>query len=317
MTKKLFVIGNGFDLWCGLPTNFSEFKDYYYKYRDSIMESCNIRYKEIYFENEQIGKFSDVELIYGNPFSIDELDEQFWFNFEESLSDVDDYYINQFFGKEDDNLEELNDCINNAKHILTEAFTSWIKSIHIEKKTSEYIFDESCEFLNFNYTKTLQKYFAIPSERIHFIHGEADDKESIIFGHDSQSEPPPLLAQEFGGRFRGLFHIENLLYETDKHIDENIEMFIIYLSLKGIMPNDIEEVYVLGHSFGNVDFKYFKFLVSATKKSARWHISCYSEEDEKRVNETMDKLGFENYKTYKSIDECIQSFKKTYISKEE
>lgn len=316
MVNKLFIIGNGFDLWCGLPTNFSVFKDYYYKYRDSIMERCNIRYKEIYYD-EQIRKFSDVELLYGNPFWIDDLDEQFWFNFEESLSEVDDYYINLFFGKEDADLEELNYCINNVKRILTETFTSWIKSIHIEKKTSEYIFDESCEFLNFNYTDTLQKYFDISNERIHFIHGQANDEGSIIFGHDSQSEPPPLLAHEFGGRFRGLFNIANLLYETDKHIDENIEMFTIYLSIKGIMPNDIKDVYVLGHSFGNVDFKYFKFLVSATNESASWHISCYSEEDENRVNETMDKLGFENYKIYKSIDECIKSFNKTDISKDE
>lgn len=311
MVNKLFIIGNGFDLWCGLPTSFSKFKDYYHKHRDTIMENCNAKYKEIYHDVQQNGKFSDVELIYGNPFSIGELDERFWFNFEESLSEVDDYYINLFFGKEDDDLDELNDCINNAKHILTEAFTSWIKSIRIDKKTSEYIFNESCEFLNFNYTDTLQKYFDVPYENIYYIHGEADDKESIIFGHDSQSEPPLPLAHEFGGRFRGLFNIANLLYKTDKHIDENIEIFIIYLSLKGIMPNDIKDVYVLGHSFGNVDFKYFEFLVSATKESSHWHISCHSKDDEKHVKETMDKLDFANYKIYKSIDECIKSFKKT------
>lgn len=311
MINKLFIIGNGFDLWCGLPTSLSSFKKYYYENRDSIMKNLNVKYHEIY---NDCGKFekllTDVEFIYENPFSLKELDEEFWSNFEEEMGNIDVDSINFFFGKEDDELEELQESAENAKLILTETFALWIKSIHTEMKTSEFVFNESCEFLNFNYTYTLQKYFDVPYESVYYIHGEADDKESIIFGHDSHPEPPPFLAYELGGRFQGLYYIECLLYETDKHIDENLEMYITYLSLKGIMPKDIKDVYVLGHSFGTVDFKYFKFLVSATKESARWHISCHSKDDERRVKETMNKLGFENYKIYKSIDECIKSFRK-------
>lgn len=29
--KKLFIIGNGFDRWQGLPTSYDHFKDYYRK----------------------------------------------------------------------------------------------------------------------------------------------------------------------------------------------------------------------------------------------------------------------------------------------
>ena len=49
------------------------------------------------------------------------------------------------------------------------------------------------------------------------------------------------------------------------------------------MPNDIKYIYVICHSFGNVHFKFFTFLVSATNESARWHISYHSEDDEKCI----------------------------------
>lgn len=42
---------------------------------------------------------------------------------------------------------------------------------------------------------------------------------------------------------------------------------------------------------------------------AKWHISYYSEEDRKRIEEVMKKTGCNNYVLYNNIDECIKKFK--------
>ena len=36
MKSNLIIIGNGFDVWQGLETSYSKFKDYYYEHRKSI-----------------------------------------------------------------------------------------------------------------------------------------------------------------------------------------------------------------------------------------------------------------------------------------
>lgn len=91
-----------------------------------------------------------------------------------------------------------------------------------------YHFDDSCYFINFNYTDTLIKRFGVNPENEYHIHGEANDPESIIFGHSTHPETAfsELINQKFirkldgkkSERLQGLYFIENTLYETDKHV---------------------------------------------------------------------------------------------------
>lgn len=101
----------------------------------------------------------------------------------------------------------------------------------------------------------------------------------------------------------------SLLHETDKHAEANLLFYTLYLAHMGIMPEDLKNVYVLGHSFGEVDFEYFRFLTDATKATSVWHISCFTENDKRQVQETMKKLRFKNYLTYGSVDDCLAGFK--------
>lgn len=260
----LIIIGNGFDIWQGLSTSYAQFQAYYLAHRDAILKKHHIKKHTIVEQDGTSYQITDVELIYGNPFDPSELDDTFWGTFEASLSNVDAERINLFFGKEKNDLRSMQRSIKNASRILKEAFCGWIASIVIERQETSYHFGENCLFINFNYTDTLLKRFQIdPTDEFH-IHGEALDKESIIFGHSDHPQLPTEELARFGGRFRGLYLIEKLLYETDKHTHENLFMLSMFLATHGASNENIKDIYVLGHSMSPPDLEYFTFLVDAT-----------------------------------------------------
>lgn len=270
---SLVIIGNGFDAWQGLNTSYASFRKYYQAHREEIMKRLHIKMKEIeeYHQGKLVQKIriSDVEIVYGDPFRPQELELEFWNKFEDSLSKVNAEALNFYFGKEKQDLKEMRISIRNAKRILTEAFCDWIQSQPIEEKQGmvngkPFHFGEHCAFINFNYTDTLGKRFDVDEKRVIHIHGEASDRKSIIVGHSTHPQEPEYMLYQFGGRFRGLYLVEELLYETDKHVEDNIQFLCADLALRGILNTKIKNVYVLGHSFGIADVQYFDFLKHAT-----------------------------------------------------
>ena len=429
MVKKdtLVIIGNGFDIWQNLDTSYKSFKKYYQEHRDEILAKLKIKKIKIKDENGKTQKISDVELIYGDPFDPGKLDDEFWHTFEASLDKIDAFKVNLYFGKSKKQLKQLKKTAQNARKILITAFCDWVNSIKIEKQDCKFHFKDNCYFVNFNYTETLEKCFGIDEDDICHIHGDAKDPESIIVGHCSHPQSPEIALKQLGGRFRGLYHIEEILFETDKHTEENIMAMSLDFSTRIINNYEIENIYVLGHSFGEADMSYFEFFKRATgddkcqpkttefdddeefseesfiaeiplrmnyvikrygcdksilepilpeeekailkkcrfeqfvnsrimeedffktmkqvyeeegieiedtnlasftdfddfmdkhkdipqppkrTKSAKWHISYYSEEDKKRIKHTMKTLGIKNYTLYDSIDKAIENLKK-------
>ena len=112
---------------------------------------------------------------------------------------------------------------------------------------------------------------------INHIHGYADDSESIIVGHATHPEYPfvELLEQKFikpkSQRLKGLYYVESALYETDKHIQDNVDDMCEFMVLDGVDIEQIENIYVLGHSFGEQDFEYFDFLEKVTKVGCNYN----------------------------------------------
>ena len=66
----------------------------------------------------------------------------------------------------------------------------------------------------------------------------------------------------------GLYAVEEALYNTDKHVYDNIDRLCsAYLHVELTFIR-IREIYVLGHSLADVDLEYFSYLYHATRKSA-------------------------------------------------
>lgn len=257
----LIIIGNGFDLWQGLPTSYSEFEKYYKLNRDRIMKKLHIKPYRVVEEDGNSFLISPVELLYGDPFDPYDLDHEFWSSFEDSLDKIDDQQINIFFGKDRKGLKRIKRLVDEAKQILQDAFSEWVCNIRINKEDSGYIFPENCFVINFNYTDTVIQRFGVQEKNISYIHGNAHDKASIVVGHSTHPETAFPFLKRFGGRFEGLFYIEQALFESDKHVDDNYNCLSIDIALQtGAMIEDIKNVYVLGHSFGNADYGYFRHL---------------------------------------------------------
>lgn len=109
----IFIIGNGFDMWQGLRSSYSEFQKYYLEHREKILRKLHIK-KHIFVDSDGENiECSDVELIYGDPFQPDELDNEFWNTFEASLDNLDAERLNLFFGKEKSGFKEMEKSIKN------------------------------------------------------------------------------------------------------------------------------------------------------------------------------------------------------------
>ena len=294
----LILIGNGFDIWQGLNTSYSQFEEYYYAHREEILRKLRIKAYKIYGADrkpklDQTGKpvvCSDVELLYGNPFAPDTgLARMFWHRFEDSLNKIDTQRLNLYFGKERRGLSEMKRSAHNAQRILRKAFCDWIGTIQLKGQETGYQFGDNCLFVNFNYTDTLPKRFRINPEDEYHIHGEATDPASIIFGHAAHPESPYQPLKRLGGRYQGLYIIEEILYDTDKHIEDNFSDLCLFFAIHGLMAGDIKQIYVLGHSFGPADIGYFRHIVNATQGIMEDPEEDLSEEDKAYLDQ-MDSL---------------------------
>lgn len=261
----LIVIGNGFDIWSGLDTSYEAFRKYYVGHLDEILRRLHIKKHHYIDEDGHDTAVSDVEIIYGDPFDPGELESDFWGAFETSLADIDAERLNLFFDKDRKGLRRMNRSIRNAKRILRTAFCDWIGTITIDSRDQGYRFGDNCLVINFNYTDTASKHGFIRPEQEYHIHGEATDKESIVFGHSTHPQLPQSVLYKLGGRFRGLYFVDKLLYETDKHTEDNIQLLCMFLALHGVMCEEIRHVYVLGHSMSPPDIEYFAFLMRSTQ----------------------------------------------------
>lgn len=269
--RKLFIIGNGFDRWQGLSTSYDQFKEYYRSNICAVVKELHIKTTV----NEAGALITPVEMIFGDIFSPKALPEEFFSNFESSTALLDDQNIINFFQKTNTGLYKLQETVRQAQDILQKMFGEWIQSVVIDSCNSGYRFDDSCYFINFNYTDTLEKRFGVAENSDYHIHGEANDPESIIFGHSTHPETAfqelmeQKLVRTFDGkkskRLKGLYLIEDALYETDKHVQDNIDDLCEFMTLDGVHIEDITDIYVLGHSFAEPDYAYFEFLVKATQ----------------------------------------------------
>lgn len=272
---NLIIIGNGFDRWQRLPTSYDQFKEYYRDNIRAVAERLHVKTAV----NEAGALITPVEMIFGDIFRPEVLPEEFFWNFESSVALLDDQNIINYFQKTDRGLYHLQETVQMAQKILQELFGEWVHSIVIDPVDAGYRFDESCYFINFNYTDTLEKRFGVDPNVDYHIHGGADDSETIIFGHSTHPETAfrELMEQKFvrtldgkkSKRLQGLYLIEDALYETDKHVQDNIDDLCEFMTLDGVHMEDITDIYVLGHSFSEPDYEYFEFLVKATKTGVR------------------------------------------------
>lgn len=197
---NLNIIGNGFDLYHGLPSSYYYFGCY-------LIENN----PDLYMEMSKWFGFRYHSIARGYPYEDFEygVEEQFWSSFEEALGIVDETAIvdtyNYDLGLEIEDYDIPMDDDLLADRIR-EAFVLWVsetldvddnyeiireyKGDVVNRKFYKMKFSGQDKFLVFNYTHILQKVYGIYDHNIWYIHGECtgNDDDRLLFGHGNKQK---------------------------------------------------------------------------------------------------------------------------------
>lgn len=262
---KLFIIGNGFDLFHGFKTGYNHFKKYLKNNNCPVSTSFSLA---TFFLEENEDLWADFENrldkvhyeAYGAEFSEDLTKER---------SD-EDWDQSEKYNKA--LCDEFEETVSNFKSKLCRAVSDFVIDAvnhNTPSKSTAFsnVFSEKDLFVSFNYTRTLEKIYGIKREQILYLHGIAYpknaynnvyyqdyDEPSIIFGHGNEhvendydntieSDPfnPHEVLQILPARLKKEYQIEKL---TD---------FIK-------RAPQITELEIIGHGLGAVDQPYFLLL---------------------------------------------------------
>jgi Bacteriophage abortive infection AbiH len=285
-SKKLFIIGNGFDIHHGIPSRYSDFQSYL---ENKDRELCGML--DEYFDYDNL-----------------------WADFEQSLADLDADYLAESlstflvsYGADDwsdsyhdDYQYEIKKVVTGLSTTLKSRFTEWVLQLVIPSasdiayKRLTYI-DANAIFLTFNYTNTLQVAYLVPENNVLHIHNKAENENSdLILGHawkpvdkNSLMNREDIESQDVR-IIQGDDIIDGYFKATYKATEEIIKANSAFFS----NLHSIEDIYVLGHSMSSVDIAYFQELVkSINAKNTKWHISYFYDDEPEEHIETMNNLG--------------------------
>jgi len=260
MKSKLYIIGNGFDIYHGLDTKYQTFG--------------------LFLKNNHITIYDHLIEYYG--FSDLDINDALWAEFENSLALLNSDTVLEAYSDSvarpsspDFRDRDWNTFAIDIEMIVEEltvklfkAFREFILNVEYPNYLSvrNLPLDKNALYLTFNYTDTLERYYGIPRENILHLHGKASSKGNVfILGHgiDPQSfesedpKPPKGLSDEEHEQW--LEHMADSYdhsYELGKN--ELLKYFSQSFKETSLIINDnqsffetvknIKEVIVLGHS---------------------------------------------------------------------
>ena len=105
--KNLIIVGNGFDCWQDIPTSYEAFRLYYSKHVEEVAKALGYGIYAVTDKSGAKKNITAVELIYGNPFEPNHLENEFFWNLEARMDRLDDQKINFFFGRSAEGREKM------------------------------------------------------------------------------------------------------------------------------------------------------------------------------------------------------------------
>jgi len=289
MSMKLYIIGNGFDLYHNMQTSFTDFREF--------------------TERNARDTFNAIDTYV--PIDAN------WADLESALADLDvDWVIEDLsdfmpsYGADDwsdsghhDFQFEVDRVVQHLSSDLLSYFEDWISQIPIpDPNTVRRLttINPQAKFLTFNYTPTLAYLYGVPADRTLYIHGSAADPEqNIILGHawnpqdrKSLNDRPDIAEidtrlMEANGIIDRFF---SATFKPSKQLINKHRSFFDRL-------DGVSEVVVLGHSLSDVDAEYFKELLAVPSIAlATWTIACRPEDNLENKVQRVVKLGISSSK---------------------
>lgn len=293
MFRKLYIIGNGFDIHHGLKTGYADFHKWLQQRND-------------YSSVEEMERFFAVE--------------DLWKNFEENLGKLNypnivmeiarDYVPSpaeeHYEARLSDAQVEVETTIKEWRNYIQNGLAKWIKCVGRPDASKRLSLDPDAFYITFNYTKTLENLYSIAVQNILHIHGCIGGLPGqLVLGHGGAED----------------HSVSEIAYESkiidgevdDPSYDESYEMskLFAFTEAEAIVkgwekPVDailkrnkhilaglasVEEVMVLGLSFSDSDRRYFARFRAIIPNTAKWKVSWFGESDKRNIRSALRGIG--------------------------
>ncbi len=282
--ESLYIIGNGFDIYHGVSSRYSDFK----KYLSGIDSDLHDLIEEFIPAQED---WSDLEATLADIDVDNIVDNASQFLMSYGAEDWSDAYHHDY-------QYEVNRIIKGLSGSLKERFGEWVRQLEIptlkELSVRPLRLPITARYLNFNYTSSLTDIYSIPSNNILYIHGETQEDEELVLGHawnpidipsmNDVSDPESMDTRVMEGNEIINDYFRQTFKNSEKIISENSNFFMNLASLS--------EIVVLGHSLSVVDEAYFKEIVDNINiDTVRWIATYYRDEEKISHKSALSKIG--------------------------
>lgn len=271
--SKLYVIGNGFDLWHGIPSSYAQFKEYVRQHDQELFAAvdnylpADEDWSDLESALAELDVYSILDALscFMTPYGADDWSEAGHHDFQYEV-------------------ELVAQCLSSG---LKARFSEWIRTLVIPTPSTATRclkgIDADAAFLTFNYTSTLEDLYAVPDSHVLHIHGEARQLDGqLILGHAWNPEQRRSLndrpdIEDIDTRLMEAHWIlDEFFSQTFKPSEQLIREHKTFFNQLGA----IETVHVLGHSLSDVDLAYIHALLSVPSvAAARWYVACRSEQE--------------------------------------
>jgi len=281
---RLYIIGNGFDLYHRLPSSYFYFKEF-------------VKENDIYLY-DKVDRYLDYN-------------GDFWYAFEDNLKNINEVYLiydamqeytpfrvgdwSEWNHENYESMIELSTIYLNSG--LKEYLVKWALQLNaLPVSTRRLNLFQNSLFVTFNYTNTLERIYSIDKNNIFYIHGKVcDEKSELIYGHSLSKSEAEFDFEEIkeemdreensGLKYRNIEMdkrhendkriIQLYYHKTRKPTEEIIKRNNFFFDKLG----NIEEVIIIGHSLSKVDMPYIKEIVKKIKPDCKWIVYYYNKDD--------------------------------------
>lgn len=293
--KNLYVIGNGFDRFHGLPTSYGDFFIFVSQNNSELLKRLESNFNLRYDEK---GRWSDFETDLGT------FDYEMYYEDNYHLDLNDDGFRPSFaFCLEDDISESTNKLVEDIQN----TFHEWLNEIDIQgAERKQFDFQSDDLFLSFNYTTVLEDIYEIDATQLLQIHGSLN-KSELILGHNVLLESE-LEIDENGDSNRTIL--------TDSINASKLPLAAFYKPVDEIISSnssffcdlsDIDKIIVLGHSLNIIDLPYFKEIYR-NAMSASWFVSYREDEEKQKHIKVLEEIGISPRKIFLDKMENIMHY---------
>ena len=284
---RLYIVGNGFDIFHGLPCRYTDFRMWLQQNRPQTYTLLN----DVYSPDGEWWKDFEVNLGNLDILKLREKSSKCAEQREEYCSHIADIPI-PVRGLHDAPEYNSGEKLKQLYAEIDGALKQWIDEVeraYICKR--ELYLNSGSFYISFNYTNLLEDVYNIPPTNVMYVHGNSKRGEKLIWGHNKSAGELEYLYQNKGESLPEDRDMQQILTEYENKRKNPFEY--IYKNDYILSSRPLADtVIVLGLSFSPVDEYYFtgnSSLLKHISHDAQWFISWYSEQDKTNVEQLMKK----------------------------